>query len=166
MQCLALANHIQDSRVFRTGVGKVHTETNIKSRNYGPFCLPDTNGKRLSAHSDINASLAFRIFRVYRVPQEKNFSLSYFVFKITVANHLARSLNHFRETDRSSTRCCRVNRRIEEMDNQLTLIIVVAMLVIIFAQVGAWVYTRSSRSRRLKAKFGPEYDQTVERLHN
>jgi protein-S-isoprenylcysteine O-methyltransferase Ste14 len=50
------------------------------------------------------------------------------------------------------------------MDNQLTLIIVVAMLVIIFAAVGAWVYTRSSRSRRLKAKFGPEYDQTVERF--
>jgi hypothetical protein len=118
--------------------------------------------KRLSAPSDIKASLAFRIFRVYRVPQEKNFSLSYFVFKITLANHLARSLNHLRETDRSSTHC----RRIEEMDNQLTLIIVVAMLVIIFAAVGAWVYTRSSRSRRLKAKFGPEYDQTVERLHN
>src|SRR4030095_17255558 len=133
MQCLALANHIQDSRVFRTGVGKVHTEKKTKSRNYGPFCLPDTNGKRLSAHSDINASLAFRIFRVYRVPQEKNFSLSYFVFKITLANHLARSLNHFRETDRNSTRCCRVNRRI--MDNQLTLIIAVAMLVIIFAAV-------------------------------
>ena len=52
------------------------------------------------------------------------------------------------------------------MDNQLMLIIVVAILVIIFAAVGAWVYMKSIRSRRLKAKFGPEYDQTVERLRN
>jgi hypothetical protein len=52
------------------------------------------------------------------------------------------------------------------MDNQLLLIIGVAMLVIIFTAVGAWVYMKSSRSRRLKAKFGPEYDQTVERLRN
>jgi hypothetical protein len=52
------------------------------------------------------------------------------------------------------------------MDNQLMLIIGLAMLVIIFAAVGVWVYIKSSRSRRLKAKFGPEYDQTVERLRN
>ena len=52
------------------------------------------------------------------------------------------------------------------MDNQLMLIIVVAILVIICAAVGAWVYMKSIRSRRLKAKFGPEYDQTVERLRN
>jgi hypothetical protein len=52
------------------------------------------------------------------------------------------------------------------MDNQLMLIIVVAVLVIILAAVGAWVYTKSIRSRRLKTKFGPEYDETVERLRN
>jgi hypothetical protein len=52
------------------------------------------------------------------------------------------------------------------MDNQLLLIIVVATLVIIFTAVGVWVYMKSSRSRRLKAKFGPEYDQTVERLRS
>jgi hypothetical protein len=52
------------------------------------------------------------------------------------------------------------------MDNQLMLIIGVAVLVIILAAAGAWAYAKIIRSRRLKAKFGPEYDQTVERLRN
>jgi hypothetical protein len=52
------------------------------------------------------------------------------------------------------------------MDNQLMLIIGIAILVIILAAAGAWFYAKSIRSRRLKAKFGPEYNQTVERWHN
>ena len=52
------------------------------------------------------------------------------------------------------------------MDNQPMLIIGIAILVIILAAVGSWVYTKSLRSRQLKTKFGPEYDQTVERLRN
>ena len=52
------------------------------------------------------------------------------------------------------------------MDNQPMLIIGIAILVIILAAVSSWVYTKSLRSRRLKAKFGPEYDQTVEHWHN
>jgi hypothetical protein len=31
---------------------------------------------------------------------------------------------------------------------------------------GAWIYARKIKSRRLKRKFGPEYDQTVEQLKN
>lgn len=52
------------------------------------------------------------------------------------------------------------------MDNQLVLIIGIAILVIILVAAGLWVYTKSIRTRRLKAKFGPEYDQTVKRWHN
>jgi hypothetical protein len=52
------------------------------------------------------------------------------------------------------------------MDTQLIVTIGIVVLVLILAAVAVWVYVRTTRSRRLKAKFGPEYDQTVERLHN
>jgi hypothetical protein len=52
------------------------------------------------------------------------------------------------------------------MDTQLMLIIGIVVLVLILAAVSVWVYARATKSRRLKAKFGPEYDQTVERLRN
>jgi hypothetical protein len=52
------------------------------------------------------------------------------------------------------------------MDSQLMLIIGIAALLIILAAVGGWIYAKKHSSRRLKAKFGPEYDQTVERLRN
>jgi hypothetical protein len=50
------------------------------------------------------------------------------------------------------------------MDVQLMLMIGVALIVIILAAAGAWTYAKSLRSRRLKAKFGPEYDRTLKRL--
>jgi cbb3-type cytochrome oxidase subunit 3 len=52
------------------------------------------------------------------------------------------------------------------MDSQLIVTIAIVVLVLILAAVIAWVYAKSTKSRRLKAKFGPEYDQTVERLRN
>jgi hypothetical protein len=51
------------------------------------------------------------------------------------------------------------------MDSQLIIIIGIAVLVAILA-AAAGIYAKKMRSRRLKAKFGPEYDQTVERAHN
>ena len=51
------------------------------------------------------------------------------------------------------------------MDSQLT-IIVVAVLVIIAVAAGAWLYAKKMKSRRLRDRFGPEYDQTVEHLRN
>jgi hypothetical protein len=52
------------------------------------------------------------------------------------------------------------------MDTQLIVTIGIVLVVLILAGGGVWAYARSTRSRRLKAKFGPEYDQAVERLHN
>ena len=52
------------------------------------------------------------------------------------------------------------------MDTQLMFIIGIVVLGLILAAVAVWVYAKTTRSRRLKAKFGPEYDQTVERLRN
>jgi cytoskeletal protein RodZ len=52
------------------------------------------------------------------------------------------------------------------MDTQIIATIGIVVLVLILAAIGLWIYARATRSRRLKAKFGPEYDQTVERLHN
>jgi len=52
------------------------------------------------------------------------------------------------------------------MDTQLMLLIGIVVVVLIVAAFAVWVYGRAITSRRLKAKFGPEYDQTVERLRN
>ncbi|HSE85559.1 MAG TPA: hypothetical protein VLJ79_05010 [Candidatus Binatia bacterium] len=53
------------------------------------------------------------------------------------------------------------------MDSQLMIIIIgVALVVIVLVAAGAWTYAKTMRSRRLKAKFGPEYGETVERLRN
>jgi hypothetical protein len=54
----------------------------------------------------------------------------------------------------------------KHMDTQLIVTIGIVVLVLILAGVAVWVYARTTRSRRLKAKFGPEYDQTVERFGN
>jgi FtsZ-interacting cell division protein ZipA len=51
------------------------------------------------------------------------------------------------------------------MDAQL-IVILIAVLVIIAIAAGAWIYAKKLKSQRLKRKFGPEYDQTVERLRN
>jgi hypothetical protein len=52
------------------------------------------------------------------------------------------------------------------MDTQLIVTIAIVALVLVLAGGAAWAYARSTRSHRLKVKFGPEYDQTVERLRN
>jgi len=51
------------------------------------------------------------------------------------------------------------------MDSQLVFIIV-AVVVIVAAAAGAWIYAKKMKSRRLRDRFGPEYDQTVERLRD
>lgn len=51
------------------------------------------------------------------------------------------------------------------MDSQL-VIIILAVVVIIAAAAGGWIYAKRMNSRRLRDRFGPEYDQTVERLRN
>src|SRR5215510_5313917 len=52
------------------------------------------------------------------------------------------------------------------MDTQLMLVVGIIVLVLILVAVGIWAYAKMTRSRRLKAKFGPEYDHTVARLRN
>ena len=52
------------------------------------------------------------------------------------------------------------------MDTQLMLVVGIIVLVLILVAVGFWAYAKMTRSRRLKAKFGPEYDHTVARLRN
>jgi len=44
--------------------------------------------------------------------------------------------------------------------------IILAVVVIIAVGAGAWIYGKRMKSRRLRDKFGPEYDQTVARLRN
>jgi hypothetical protein len=51
------------------------------------------------------------------------------------------------------------------MDTQ-TLLIIAAALVLAAVAIGGWMYYRSHRSQRLKSRFGPEYDRTVEQLHD
>ena len=52
------------------------------------------------------------------------------------------------------------------MDTQLMIVVGIIVLVLVLVAVGIWAYAKMSRSRRLKAKFGPEYDHTVARLRN
>lgn len=52
------------------------------------------------------------------------------------------------------------------MDTQLMLVIGVIVLVLLLVAGGIWVYAKRTKSHRLKAKFGPEYDETVARLRN
>lgn len=50
------------------------------------------------------------------------------------------------------------------MDTQWMLVIGVALIAIILTAAVVWLYAKKMRSQRLKAKFGPEYDRTVQRL--
>ena len=53
------------------------------------------------------------------------------------------------------------------MDTQLMIVVGIIVLVLILVAVGIWAYAKKmTRSRRLKSKFGPEYDHTVARLRN
>jgi FtsZ-interacting cell division protein ZipA len=52
------------------------------------------------------------------------------------------------------------------MDTQLMLVVGIIALVVVLVAVGIWVYAKMTKSHRLKAKFGPEYDHTVARVRN
>ena len=52
------------------------------------------------------------------------------------------------------------------MDTQLMLVIGIIVLVLLLVAAGIWAYAKRTKSHRLKAKFGPEYDHTVARLRN
>jgi hypothetical protein len=50
------------------------------------------------------------------------------------------------------------------VNNTQTLILIfVAAVVVLAAVLGVWLASRVSRSRKLRQKFGPEYDLTVEK---
>ncbi len=48
------------------------------------------------------------------------------------------------------------------MDN--TLLVVLLAIAVIAILAGVWFYYQRNSSKRLKQRFGPEYDRTVERL--
>jgi hypothetical protein len=50
------------------------------------------------------------------------------------------------------------------MDNTLLIILIAVAIIAIAA--GVWFYYQRNSSKRLKKRFGPEYDRTVERLNN
>ena len=50
------------------------------------------------------------------------------------------------------------------MDNTLVIVFIAIALIAIVA--GVWFYYQRNSSKRLKERFGPEYDRTVERLNN
>ena len=51
------------------------------------------------------------------------------------------------------------------MDSQF-LVVVISALVIIAIAAGRRLYAKKIKSQRLQKKFGPAYDQTVDRLRN
>ena len=55
-------------------------------------------------------------------------------------------------------------RRARQMDN--TLLVVLLAIAVIAILAGVWFYYQRNSSKRLKQRFGPEYDRTVERLNN
>jgi FtsZ-interacting cell division protein ZipA len=46
------------------------------------------------------------------------------------------------------------------MDQSTVLIVVIAIAVIALA-IAAWIVVQKNRTRRLRGRFGPEYDRTV-----
>ena len=50
------------------------------------------------------------------------------------------------------------------METETLIIVLIALAVLIVAGIVAWVVIRSRRSQRLREKFGPEYDYTMEKL--
>lgn len=50
------------------------------------------------------------------------------------------------------------------MDNQTLIIIVIALVGLVVAGVIAWTASRAMRSRKLREKFGPEYDYTMKQV--
>jgi hypothetical protein len=49
------------------------------------------------------------------------------------------------------------------MDDTTVWILVIAGVVLVAAVIAAWVISRNTQSRRLKQRFGPEYERTLER---
>jgi len=49
------------------------------------------------------------------------------------------------------------------MDDTTVWILVIAGIVLVAAAVAAWLVSRNAQSRRLKQRFGPEYERTLER---
>ena len=49
------------------------------------------------------------------------------------------------------------------MDDTMVWILVIAGIVLVAAAVAAWLVSRNSQSRRLRQRFGPEYERTLER---
>ena len=49
------------------------------------------------------------------------------------------------------------------MDSQTLMIVGITVVVCALIGVGAWIAMNQMRSRRLKERFGPEYDRTIER---
>ena len=49
------------------------------------------------------------------------------------------------------------------MDSQTLLIVGITVVVCALIGVGAWMTMNQMRSRRLKERFGQEYDRTIER---
>jgi hypothetical protein len=50
------------------------------------------------------------------------------------------------------------------MNTQWMVVIGVAILIVVLAGACAWLYKKRMRSQRLKTKFGPEYERTLQRL--
>lgn len=51
------------------------------------------------------------------------------------------------------------------MDDTTVWILVIAGIVLVAALIAVWLVSRNTRGRRLKRRFGPEYDRTLERTH-
>lgn len=47
------------------------------------------------------------------------------------------------------------------MDSSTITVLVVAAVVIIVVAAAAWIYMQKQRTKRLRSRFGPEYDRTV-----
>ena len=47
------------------------------------------------------------------------------------------------------------------MDNSMIMILIVAAVVILAVAIALWVYMQKQRTKRLRSRFGPEYNRTV-----
>ena len=47
------------------------------------------------------------------------------------------------------------------MDNSMIMILIVAAVVILAVAIALWLYMQKQRTKRLRSRFGPEYNRTV-----
>lgn len=52
------------------------------------------------------------------------------------------------------------------MDSQTLLIVVITAAICALIALGVWLSVNKMKSRRLKQRFGPEYDRVVDQLHD